>query len=125
MNSILKRVLDLSSFNTSNSTYAVPQELVKLAAHAYANYILYNEEDGIMFDEDDPHQNPLIVSDKSLRLDNDDACLFLNFINNALYDKCTDEELKTSDFISKYINGEITYVYGLKAVVDDGSGVTY
>ena len=125
MNSILKRVLDLSSFNTSNSTYAVPQELVKLAAHAYANYLLYNEEDGIMFDEDDPHQNPLIVSDKSLRLDNDDACLFLNFINNALYDKCTDEELKTSDFISKYINGEITYVYGLKAVVEDGRVVTY
>lgn len=124
MNSILKRVLDLSSFNTSNSTYAVPQELVKLAAHAYANYLLYNEEDGIMFDEDDPHQNPLIVSDKSLRLDNDDACLFLNFINNALYDRCADEDLKTSDFIIKYISGEITYVYGLKAV-EDGRVASY
>ena len=125
MNSILKRVLDLSNFNTSNSTYAVPQELVKLAAHAYANYLLYNEEEGIMFDEDDPHQNPLIVSDKALRLDNDDAGLFLNFINNALYDKCTDEDLKTSDFIAKYISGEITYVYGLKAVVEDGRVVSY
>ena len=125
MNSILKRVLDLSSFNTSNSTYAVPQELVELAAHAYANYLLYKEEDGIMFDEDDPHQNPLIVSDKSLRLDNDDACLFLNFINNALYDRCADEDLKTSDFIAKYISGEITYVYGLKAVVEDGRVEAY
>lgn len=125
MNSILKRVLDLSNFNTSNSTYAVPQELVKLAAHAYANYLLYNEEEGIMFDEDDPHQNPLIVSDKALRLDNDDACLFLNFINNALYDRCADEDLKTSDFIAKYISGEITYVYGLKAVVEDGRVASY
>lgn len=116
MNPIVKRIIDLSRFNTSSSTYVIPQELAKLAVHVYANYLLYDENEGIMFDEDDPHQNPFIVSDKSLRIDNDDACLFLTFINSELYDKCKNEEVKSSDFIVKYNNDEIRYVYGFKQV---------
>ena len=116
MNPIVKRIIDLSKFDMSSSTYIVPQELAKLAAHVYANYLLYDENEGIMFDEDDPHQNPFIVSDKSLRFDNDDACLFLTFVNNELYDKCNNEEIKSSDFIVKYINDEIRCVYGFKQI---------